>query len=116
MVLRPSVKERLVQLYHRWSLPGAAALAGSPHLTALTLLWLSQNRIGPEGAKALAASPVLAGLTSLNLHQARIGDEGAQALLASPHLARVTWLNVTDNGISPELQKKLRQRFSGATG
>ena len=41
---------------------GAAALAGSPYLTRLSVLVLARNNIGDDGARALARAPWLLGL------------------------------------------------------
>jgi serine/threonine protein kinase len=78
---------------------GAAALAGSPYLVNLTRLILWDNRISDAGVAALASSPNLANLTSLDLGRNRVGDAGAKALAASPHLVNLNALILVSNQI-----------------
>jgi hypothetical protein len=116
---------------------GIRALAKSPHLSHVTDLDLSSNRIGPASARALAAaplvclrcldlgynplgdagvrwlaaSPYLSTLTTLVLTAARLGNESARVLAASPHLAGLTSLILCGNDIRGPGKTVLRRRI-----
>lgn len=73
-----ALRELKAETNSAWS-DGAAALAGSPHLTGLTLLDLSGNELEPEGAAALAKAG-FGDLRTLILARNGVGDDGAAAL------------------------------------
>jgi len=82
---------------------GAAAIAGSPWLSALRELDLVYNRIGPDGAVAIARSTTLTRLERLLLDGNPIGQEGLEALANAPALPlvatqtwRTQWARVQD--------------------
>jgi uncharacterized protein (TIGR02996 family) len=79
---------------------GVRALVGSPHLTKLRVLDLSDNEIGDEGVLALAAWPGLAGVADLDLCGNAITDRGLRALASSQHAAGLRKLAVTANPVS----------------
>ena len=81
---------------------GAAALAGSPHVSNLTWLNLEWNRFDAAGAVALAASPSLSRLRTLKLDSTDIGDEGILALAQSPHLVNLEELELSTTDITPD--------------
>ena len=59
---------------------GVAALAASPHLTALRELTLDKNHLGDAGAPALASCNPAAALASLRVYGNEIGPTGRAAL------------------------------------
>ena len=75
-------------------------LRNSPHLANLTHLDLSDNRIRADGVYRLAGSPHLANLTHLNLANASLADPGAEILAQSPKFANLRSLNVVGNLIA----------------
>ncbi len=86
-------------------------VAAVPELARLTELRLCQSGLTDEDARALAASPCLAGLTTLDLRYNRISLFGACLLADSPHLRRLAVLELHGNGVGPEFEALLRQRF-----
>jgi Ran GTPase-activating protein (RanGAP) involved in mRNA processing and transport len=76
----------------------------------LEMLRLDHNAIGPEGAAALARATHWTRLNALDLFRNFIGDRGAAAFLASPFPA-LTSLRTSFNGISPEFQAALQEKF-----
>jgi hypothetical protein len=91
---------------------GAAILAETPALEALSELRVSSFRMKEAGAEALAASPHLQGLRRLDFYGMWIGYRGAEALVQS--LSRVEHLNFEPG---PEMTKEqkasLRRMFPG---
>jgi hypothetical protein len=59
----------------------------------------------------MAGSPHLSGLTALDLTGNRLGDEGARSLTESPHLDNLASLWVLGNGLGKEARAALRKRF-----
>ncbi|MBA4066211.1 MAG: hypothetical protein C0501_21350 [Isosphaera sp.] len=99
-------------------LPGARALAESPHLANLTHLDLRWNRIGDEGVQALATSPYLTNLRSLDLGGNDIGAVGVRALVApTSRLTNLTQLDLSDNPIGNavrhEIERTMEERRPG---
>jgi uncharacterized protein (TIGR02996 family) len=88
---------------------GAAALAAAP-LDRLEVLVLANNGVGPDGGEALARARHFVRLTSLDLYRNFIGDRGAAAFLAS-ELPALTALRTSFNGIGPEFQAALREKY-----
>jgi uncharacterized protein (TIGR02996 family) len=63
---------------------------------------------------ALVRLPEVARLRSLDLRGHNLGDGVAWALLGSPHLGPSTVLLLGGNGISPDSEQALRERFGNA--
>ncbi|MBH25767.1 MAG: hypothetical protein CMH57_15275 [Myxococcales bacterium] len=106
------------------------ALVGSPALTTLTHLTLSDCGVGPDlgrgllqstmgplqaldlsqnrtlsgawVAEALAPCDRLAGLRELSLESVRVGSRGLAALAQSPHLERLERLNLRSCGVTDD--------------
>jgi uncharacterized protein (TIGR02996 family) len=84
---------------------GAAAIAGSPHLSRLEELMFGGsdstpcNHIGDRGLSALSVSPYMANLTSLQLMWNCITSDGVIALAESPHVRGLKRLELEDNFI-----------------
>jgi uncharacterized protein (TIGR02996 family) len=74
----------------------------SPHLSGLTLLYLTGCGIYGAEAAELAAAPPLANLTELDLSFNSIGAKGAQALLDSPYLTKLKTLWLDHNFFGEE--------------
>src|SRR5262249_51205123 len=77
------------------------ALLNSPHLTSLTSLRLSGNRLGATGVEYLTDPRTRLSLRELNLDENRIGAAGLQALTAARHFCQgLTALSLSNNDIS----------------
>lgn len=84
-----------------WLAYRAAVLAGSPHLTRLASLDLTNNGIGREELRELAHSPNLPALRTLILHRNRgLGNDGLEVLLASPLFPRLGRLELGGCGLT----------------
>ena len=87
-------------------------------LSSLTILDLSDNRIGDEGMKAFSEAlsrGVLASLTVLDLSDNRIGDEGMKAFstaLSSGALGSLVELWLHDNKISRDGMSAFAQEIA----
>ena len=80
----------------------ATALASSPYLGGLSLLFLARNSLGDEGVEALARAPWLISLTYLDLSDNGLSDRGARALAASPYLVNLQTLHLERNYLSSD--------------
>jgi uncharacterized protein (TIGR02996 family) len=83
-------------------LPGALALAASPHPVNLRSLWLDSCLITDAGITALSSAPFFRRLRSLNvggLHGNRITPVGAAAMAAGPPMNELTYLDLSNNTI-----------------
>jgi uncharacterized protein (TIGR02996 family) len=90
---------------------GASSVAGCPNLTRLRTLCLWGSDVGDAAAEALARSRYLANLEGLSFSDHTISDRGALALAESPNLTRVTALVLGTRGLSPEVVRRLEDRF-----
>jgi uncharacterized protein (TIGR02996 family) len=91
---------RLSVGYLRFGDSGLSLLAGSPHLTSLTVLRIESNDLSAGGLRALADSRLAGRLTELNLYaNSEAGDEGAAALAAWPVGAPLTRLDASHLGM-----------------
>jgi uncharacterized protein (TIGR02996 family) len=96
---------------------GMRLLAGCPHLTRLTSLFVMEDGCGDAGAEALAAGPYLGTLRTLHMENHHVGDRGALALAGSPGLAGVTFLCFgATNRLSPPVVDTLKRRFAYLDG
>lgn len=80
----------------------AAALASSPYLDGLSVLYLGGNSLGDEGVEALTRAPWLVGLTYLDLSDNGLSDRAARALAASPYVSNLQTLHLERNYLSPD--------------
>jgi uncharacterized protein (TIGR02996 family) len=81
---------------------GAAALAGSRHLTRLRYLDLAGHYIGDGGLGAIARSPNTRSLEHLDVSHndiGTLGDSGVEALVESPYFEKLKVLNLSRNKI-----------------
>jgi uncharacterized protein (TIGR02996 family) len=96
---------------------GMHLLAGCPHLTRLTRLFVMEDGCGDDGAEALAASPYLGNLQHLYMENHQIGDRGALALARSMNLGGVTTLCFGEtNRLSRSVVDTLKRRFAYLDG
>jgi uncharacterized protein (TIGR02996 family) len=88
------------------------SLAWSSHLGRLHTLKLNTDRgLNDEGVRVLAGSPYLSGLLALDLSDNWIRNTGAQVLAHSPYLGRLGSLQLGRNLIGKEGKQALRERF-----
>jgi uncharacterized protein (TIGR02996 family) len=91
---------------------GVAALAEAPGLTGLWSLDLHGNwAVDDAGAVALARSKTLSELRELDLSATDVRDGGARALLESKHLTRLVKLNLMGARLKAETKKAVHKRF-----
>jgi uncharacterized protein (TIGR02996 family) len=86
-------------------------LVESPLLGRLAELNVSGNKVGPGGAQALAASPQARGLRRLSLAGSPIGDAGGKALAGSAHLEGIERLDLSGVELDEKVRSALRGRF-----
>jgi uncharacterized protein (TIGR02996 family) len=79
-----------------------AALAASPYLDGLTILYLAGNSLGDEGVAALARASWLASVTYLDLADNGLSDRAGRALAGSPYLRNLQTLHLDRNYLSAD--------------
>jgi len=106
-----------LSLYGGYGDEGMRLLAGCPHLSRLTSLFVMEDGCGDDGAEALAGSPYLGGLRSLYMTNHHVGDRGALALAASANLRGVTHVCFGEtNRLGPSVVDTLKRRFAYLDG
>jgi uncharacterized protein (TIGR02996 family) len=94
-----------------------SALAGAPHLEAVTVLDLGGNDLDANDLKNLLSSPHLGRLAGLDLRCNWLTDRGVQVLVtAAP--PRLAWLDLRNNGLMADgmrvlLRSPLGDRLKG---
>ncbi len=82
--------------------PGAVALLASPGLAGLVGLDVSDSRLGPSGLAALAATPHLSALRELRVGACNITAAGLRSLMGNPALAGLLALDLFTNPVGPD--------------
>ena len=90
---------------------GTRELVASPRMSRLTGLKLASNHIGNEGAFALADAPAAGNLRELLVSACGIGYDGFVRMLESPHLAGVREFALSENALSTDEIKSLKERY-----
>jgi uncharacterized protein (TIGR02996 family) len=90
---------------------GIRELVNSPRMNRLLGLKLASNRIGNEGAFALADAPAARNLRELLVSACGIGHEGFVRMLESPHLVGVREFALSENELSADEIRLLKERY-----